>query len=77
MTNAVKYNNEGGEIWVQVKHWGADMILTVRDTGVGIRRARAVFLSSFTGWIRAQPQSKRHRAWSFDRRYRRIFIMEA
>ncbi len=36
LTNAVKYNNEGGEIWVQVKHWGADMILTVRDTGVGI-----------------------------------------
>ena len=36
LTNAVKYNNDGGEIWVQVKHWGADMILTVRDTGVGI-----------------------------------------
>ena len=36
LTNAVKYNNEGGEIWVQVKHWGADMILTVRDIGVGI-----------------------------------------
>ena len=36
LTNAVKYNNENGDIWVNVKHWGADMILTVRDTGVGI-----------------------------------------
>lgn len=36
LTNAVKYNNDNGEIWVTVKHWGADMVLTVRDTGVGI-----------------------------------------
>ena len=59
LTNAVKYNNEGGEIWVQVKHWGADMILTVRDTGVGIpAESQSRILSGFTGWIKGAAANR-------------------
>lgn len=34
--NAVKYNNEGGSVWVKVWKEEHDMVLTVRDNGVGI-----------------------------------------
>lgn len=36
LSNAVKYNNEGGDVWVSVRKKGRDMLLTVRDNGVGI-----------------------------------------
>lgn len=36
ISNAVKYNNPGGEVWVKVKRNGNAMVLTVRDSGVGI-----------------------------------------
>lgn len=34
--NAVKYNNPGGEVWVEVSRENSDMVLIVRDSGVGI-----------------------------------------
>lgn len=34
--NAVKYNNEGGSVWVKIWKEDRDMVLTVRDNGVGI-----------------------------------------
>lgn len=34
--NAVKYNNPGGEVWVEVRRENSDMVLIVRDSGVGI-----------------------------------------
>ncbi|MBP3927838.1 MAG: two-component sensor histidine kinase, partial [Clostridium sp.] len=34
--NAVKYNNDGGSVWVKLWREERDMVLTVRDNGVGI-----------------------------------------
>lgn len=42
LTNAVKYNNPGGEVFVTVKKQGKNMLLTVRDTGVGIPKESLV-----------------------------------
>lgn len=36
LSNAVKYNNPGGQVWVRVKREGNQMVLTVKDSGVGI-----------------------------------------
>jgi len=36
LTNAAKYTDEGGHIWLTVQEAGADCVLRVRDTGVGI-----------------------------------------
>ena len=36
MQNAVKYNVEGGKVWVRVETDGKYLYLTVKDTGIGI-----------------------------------------
>ncbi|MEF9954042.1 MAG: ATP-binding protein [Clostridium sp.] len=36
LTNAIKYNNPSGEVWITAKKEKEWMILTVRDSGVGI-----------------------------------------
>jgi PAS domain S-box-containing protein len=36
LTNAAKYTEEGGHIWLTVEEDDTDCVLTVRDTGVGI-----------------------------------------
>jgi PAS domain S-box-containing protein len=36
LTNAAKYTDEGGHIWLTVQEEGPDCVLRVRDTGVGI-----------------------------------------
>ena len=36
LTNAAKYTDEGGHIWLTVQEEGTDCVLRVRDTGVGI-----------------------------------------
>lgn len=36
LSNAVKYNLDSGCVWVSLKREGGDMILTVKDNGVGI-----------------------------------------
>jgi PAS domain S-box-containing protein len=36
LTNAAKYTNEGGHIWLTVEQRGDECVLQVRDTGVGI-----------------------------------------
>ena len=36
LTNAAKYTNEGGHIWLTVQQEGDEAVLRVRDTGVGI-----------------------------------------
>ena len=36
MENAVRYNRPGGKVWVTVRAEGAQAVLSVRDTGVGI-----------------------------------------
>lgn len=38
LSNAVKYNNEGGQVWIKAVKDEKDLILTVRDNGVGIPR---------------------------------------
>jgi PAS domain S-box-containing protein len=39
LTNAAKYTNEGGHIWLSVQQEGDKAVLRVRDTGLGIDRA--------------------------------------
>ena len=36
LTNAAKYTDEGGHIWLTVQQEGDECVLRVRDTGVGI-----------------------------------------
>jgi PAS domain S-box-containing protein len=36
LTNAAKYTDEGGHIWLTVQEDGDDCVLRVRDTGIGI-----------------------------------------
>lgn len=36
ISNAVKYNKPGGEVWVTVTEEGRDMVIKVRDNGMGI-----------------------------------------
>lgn len=36
LSNAVKYNNEGGQVWITARKEHENMVLTVRDNGVGI-----------------------------------------
>ena len=36
LTNAAKYSNKGGHIWLTVQQEGNEAVLRVRDTGVGI-----------------------------------------
>jgi PAS domain S-box-containing protein len=36
LTNAAKYTEEGGQIWLSIQAEEEDCVLTVRDTGVGI-----------------------------------------
>jgi PAS domain S-box-containing protein len=36
LNNAVKYTNHGGHIWLSARQEGGELVLRVRDTGVGI-----------------------------------------
>jgi signal transduction histidine kinase len=36
LNNAAKYTDEGGKIWLEAEAQGAEVVLRVRDTGVGI-----------------------------------------
>ena len=36
ISNAVKYNREGGRVWVQAKSEGQEAVVEVEDTGIGI-----------------------------------------
>lgn len=36
MDNAVKYNNDGGSVWVEVSRSGENAVIVVRDNGIGI-----------------------------------------
>ena len=36
LTNAAKYTEHGGHIWLSVEQEGNDCVLRVRDTGIGI-----------------------------------------
>jgi signal transduction histidine kinase len=36
LTNAAKYTDNGGQIWLSAMNDGRDVVITVKDTGVGI-----------------------------------------
>ncbi|WP_437675710.1 hybrid sensor histidine kinase/response regulator [Sorangium sp. So ce131] len=36
LTNAAKYTRDGGQIWLSLRQEGAEVVLRVRDTGIGI-----------------------------------------
>lgn len=37
LENAIKYSNEGGKVFVSLKQDGSDAIISVRDTGIGVK----------------------------------------
>lgn len=39
MDNAIKYNNEGGRVWVNIKDSGNNVIISVKDNGIGIKES--------------------------------------
>ena len=51
--NAVKYNHPGGQVWVTIREQDGQMVIRVRDNGVGIpEESLDRILNVFTGWIR-------------------------
>lgn len=36
LNNAAKYTDQGGKIWLKVERQGSELIIAVRDTGIGI-----------------------------------------
>ena len=40
VSNAIKYNRPGGRVWLELDHTPQGVVLSVRDTGVGIPQAR-------------------------------------
>ena len=36
LTNSAKYTEHGGRIWLTAERWGAEVVVSVRDTGIGI-----------------------------------------
>jgi CheY-like chemotaxis protein/two-component sensor histidine kinase len=57
LTNAAKYTNEGGRIWLSVHQEGDKAVLRVRDTGLGI--APAFLPHVFDLFTQAQQSSDR------------------
>lgn len=57
LTNAAKYTNEGGHIWLSVRQEGDKAVLRVRDTGLGI--APAFLPHVFDLFTQAQRSSDR------------------
>ncbi len=51
LSNAVKYTHPGGEVEVVVSRVGANVVLSVQDTGIGVARADQALL--FTRFFRA------------------------
>ena len=43
LSNACKYNVDGGRIVITIKHVDAQIILSVADTGIGIKNKRSIF----------------------------------
>ena len=48
--NAVKYNHPGGQVWVTIREQDGQMVIRVRDNGVGIpEESLTVFLNVLPG----------------------------
>ena len=55
LANAVKYTNPGGRIGVDARRDGDEVVLTVRDTGIGIEPS--ALLTVFDPYVQEQSQS--------------------
>ncbi len=56
LTNAAKYTPEGGHVWVSAEHDGGDVLLKVRDDGVGLAPELVPHL--FGLFVQAEPGSQ-------------------
>ena len=68
LNNAAKYTNEGGQIWFTARKESDEVVVSVRDTGIGIRKeALSQVFDMFMQGDRATNRSAgwpRHRAYA-------------
>ena len=65
LTNAVKYTNEGGHIWLSVQQEGDKAVLRVRDTGLGITPAFLPHIFDLFSQAERTPTGRRA-GWASD-----------
>lgn len=59
LNNSAKYTDEGGQIWLTVRREGAEVVVTVRDNGLGIpseMQSRVFDIFSQVDHARGRPQ---------------------
>ena len=63
ITNAVKYNRPGGQVWIQIREKGDAMLIRVRDNGMGIPEDSLdrIFERFLQGGQGEKPQAGRNR----------------
>ena len=61
LTNAAKYTDEGGHVWLTVRQEGEEAVLRVRDTGVGI--APEILPRIFDLFTQAERSLDRSQGW--------------
>lgn len=50
--DGIKYNIDGGKVMIKVKSDKKQIMLEIKDTGIGIAmREKRIYLSRFTEWI--------------------------
>ena len=57
ITNAIKYNRDGGEVFIEIKRRNGDVTIVVRDTGIGMSREESQRL--FEDFVRIRNDKTR------------------
>lgn len=66
VSNAVKYNRPGGQVWVNIREKDGNMVaVCVIMVLASLRRVWTVFLNGSTGWIRAAAENRAVPDWDF------------
>ena len=60
LQNAIKYNSQGGHIWLTVSRQGQDAVIKIKDTGIGI--ASEMLDRIFEMFTQAKPRLDRSRS---------------
>lgn len=70
VSNGIKYNHPGGNVWVEISARGTDMCVRVRDDGCGIRKEDQdrIFERFYRVDKGRSKKMGRHRAWPVHRK---------